>query len=181
MKQKQPSLLIGLLALAAGCACAPATALTSGTVTFEGELLDVTCLAVVDDRDKSVQLPTISASVLRVSGNTAGSTPFTINVRCPLTARKVRAYFENSAYSDSTTGNLTLMPQQGQTNATNVQVRLLRVDGTPIAVGNGLSMPYFPVDRSGAAKLDYQAVYYATGEAVQGIVYTTATYTLEML
>lgn len=175
MKRKTLHPMLSLLMLL----CGPAAAEDRSTVTFNGRVDEVTCSIDSGDQDQTVRLPVISDKALLVSGTTAGATPFRINVRCPLSARQVRAYFENSTYTDPDTGNLKLQNEDGKSSAGNVQVRLLRVDGTPIAVGNRLSMPVFPVN-AGAAKLEYQAVYYATGEATAGQVYTTATYALEM-
>lgn len=177
MKLKTLHATLSLLGLSA-LLCGPVAAEDRSTVTFNGRVEEVTCSIDPGDADQTVHLPVISDKALQVSGTTAGATPFRINVRCPLSVLQVRAYFENSTYTDPDTGNLKLQTEAGKLSAGNVQVRLLRVDGTPIAVGNRLSMPVFPTD-SGAAKLEYQAVYYATGEATAGQVYTSATYTIE--
>ncbi len=180
MKVKTLHTTLGLLGLSTLLLCEPAVAQSSSTVQFKGMVNEVTCRIDTGDVDKTVNLPVISANALRVAGTTAGSTPFSIVVHCPVEALQARAYFENTDYTDPDTGNLKLQLKDGQPGADKVQLRLLRVDGTPIVVGNLLSMPFFPVE-AGEAKLEYQAAYYAIGEASAGPVYATATYTIDML
>ena len=125
-------------------------------------------------------LPTISASSLASAGQTAGSTPFSIPVKCDSGVKYVRAYFESGATTSTATGNLNPQSVSGQAAATNVQIALRNEDGSAITIGDRRTMQLVTVTSTDTMPLNYSAAYYATGAATAGVVQTYVTYTLEM-
>src|SRR5450830_870917 len=125
----------------------------------------------------AVTLPTVSASALASSGQTATPTPFTIS----LTARNpnsgnVRAFFETGPNVDVTTRRL-----KNNGTATNLQIGLLNTDNTPISIGaaSGAQGTASVALSGGSANLTYLAQYVATGAVAAGTVTTSVTYSIE--
>ena len=169
---------IPLLALATSTAFA-----ADGTITINGQVTDKTCTVNAGgNKDFTVTLPTVSKQVLAVAGDTAGRTPFTINLT-GCSVGKVATYFEPGATVDFNTGRLN----NASGTAKNVQVQLLGSDNTAIKVlagsGSGLDFAqtnsqWVDVVAGGAADLNYYAEYYATGASEAGSVATTVKYTI---
>ncbi|ARJ42251.1 F17 fimbrial protein [Pantoea alhagi] len=171
------------MALAATSASALAegeatTAVTQGTVTFNGELISETCNIATDSRNREVQLPKISTQTLKIAGATAGSKGFDLNVTdCPQGISRVAAHFEaiGSSGVNSATGNLTNQYNGTETKARNVEVRLYNSDEQPLKLGE--TGQAFPVN-SGNATMRYYGGYYATDATTAGRVTAQAKYTL---
>jgi major type 1 subunit fimbrin (pilin) len=69
-----------ILASAVAVLSAPALAV-DGTITFNGLVTDQTCeITTPAGKDFTVTLPTVSASTLNAAAQTAGRTPFSINL-----------------------------------------------------------------------------------------------------
>ena len=170
---------IPLLALATSTAFA-----ADGTITINGQVTDNTCTVnTVQGKDFTVTLPTVSKQVLAAAGDTAGRTPFTINLTGCTAGSKVATYFEPGATVDFNTGRLN----NASGTAKNVQVQLLGSDNTAIKVlagsGSGLDFAqtnsqWVDVVAGGSADLNYYAEYYATGTSEAGSVATTVKYTI---
>lgn len=167
---------IPLLALATSTAFA-----ADGTITINGQVTDNTCTVnTVQGKDFTVTLPTVSKQVLAVAGDTAGRTPFTINLTGCTAGSKVATYFEPGATVDFNTGRLN----NASGTAKNVQVQLLGSNNTAIPVlaagagGIQTNSQLVDVSGTGAADLNYYAEYYATGASEAGSVATTVKYTI---
>ncbi|WON77479.1 fimbrial protein [Serratia sp. UGAL515B_01] len=156
-----------------------ANAVSSGTVTFNGELVADTCTISSDSINKIVQLPKIPTQDLNVSGAQAGSREFQLNVEaCPASITQVAAHFNaigGSAF-DPTTGNLVnASTSTAPAAAKEVQVRLYNADGSQIRVGS--TGKFFDVVDE-KASMTYVGGYYATGVTTPGPVTSVASYTL---
>ena len=167
---------IPLLALATSTAFA-----ADGTITINGQVTDNTCTVNAGgNKDFTVTLPTVSKQVLAVAGDTAGRTPFTINLTGCTAGSKVATYFEPGATVDFNTGRLN----NATGTATNVQVQLLGSENTVIPVlaagagGIQANSQLVDVSGGGSADLNYYAQYYATGASTPGSVATTVKYTI---
>ena len=167
---------IPLLALATSTAFA-----ADGTITINGQVTDKTCTVNAGgNKDFTVTLPTVSKQVLAAAGDTAGRTPFTINLTGCTAGSKVATYFEPGATVDFNTGRLN----NATGTATNVQVQLLGSENTVIPVlaagagGIQANSQLVDVSGGGAADLNYYAQYYATGASTPGSVATTVKYTI---
>ncbi|MDN3524553.1 fimbrial protein [Halomonas sabkhae] len=181
-----------------------AIAAQTGTVNFEGKVVNSTCNVVPADQDKTVILPTVSVSALAIAGATAGATPFSISLEdctignvtpepfslSPMAANAenqfdVSAYFEPGGTVDSSTGRLINTASDGD-GATNVQIELLNSQGSPVEIsevgGDGLQAGaewYAVGGDDGAVTMNYFARYHATGgPATAGVVSSTVDFTL---
>lgn len=173
---KKILLAIPLLVLATSSAFA-----ADGTITINGQVTAKTCtINTVKGKDFTVTLPTVSQSVLAAAGDTAGRTPFTINLTGCTAASKVATYFEPGATVDFNTGRLN----NASGTATNVQVQLLGSSNEVIPVlaagagGVQANSQLVTVSSTGAADLNYYAQYYATGASTPGNVATSVKYTI---
>ncbi|AMR81719.1 fimbrial protein [Cupriavidus nantongensis] len=155
-----------------------------GTITFNGNVIGQSCKINGNGKGPgeasfAVQLPTVSTSTLNAPGNTAGQTPFYIELTdCTPDSGSVHTFFEAGPTTDATTGNLIL--EAG--GAENVQIRLLNggTANTAIKAGftdsaqNSKSVPI----SNGAATLWYYAQYYATGKATPGAANSSVMYSI---
>ncbi|HDP7990023.1 F17 fimbrial protein [Escherichia coli] len=170
--------ILGILAAASSSA----TLAYDGTINFTGKVVAQTCSVSSGSKNLTVTLPTVSEASLAAATNTAGLTPFTIeltgcNASAASGAQNVKAYFEPNATTDYDTGNLNI----AASSANNVQIQLLNADGvTPIKLGQdatGQSVTAVQIDNA-AMKLRYNAQYYATAQATAGDVSATVNYTI---
>ncbi|MGS5368606.1 fimbrial protein [Escherichia coli] len=170
--------IIGMLAVASSSA----TLAYDGTINFTGKVVAQTCSVSSGSKNLTVTLPTVSEASLAAATNTAGLTPFTIELTgCDTSAasgaQNVKAYFEPNATTDYDTGNLNI----AASGAGNVQIQLLNADGvTPIKLGQdvaGQDVTAVQIDNA-AMKLRYNAQYYATATATAGDVSATVNYTI---
>jgi len=181
--------------LAASLTCAaisPAAFAFDGTISFTGSVTGQTCTISGNGggNNFTVALPTVSASTLATAGNTAGRTPFNIQLTgCTPNTGNVAVYYEPGATVDATTGRLvnTATTTAGTettpatTAATNVQLGLLNADLTNIALGSTFATQNSQqvAINAGTATLQYYAQYVATGgAATAGDVTSTATYSI---
>ncbi|WON77501.1 fimbrial protein [Serratia sp. UGAL515B_01] len=154
-----------------------ANAVSSGTVTFNGELTADTCTISADSVNKVVTLPKVPTQDLNVAGAEQGSREFQLNVEdCPETITQVAARFSANVASDynSVTGNLVNV-STATTPAKQVEIRLYNVDGTPIGIGSTGEF-FNVVDQK--ATMTYVGGYYATGAATPGPVTSVVSYEL---
>ncbi|HEP8700366.1 TPA: type 1 fimbrial protein [Pseudomonas aeruginosa] len=139
----------------------PGIALAANTITFNGEVTDQTCSAVVDGRtDPTVILDSVPVSTLTGTvGKPAGETSFTLqltNCAAPATGTDEHFAVMFQAVNPTTTGNLTNTAASG---ATGVALQLLEAPGGPpvnlasgaavtagdiVLAGGETSTSYFP-------------------------------------
>ncbi|KWB69836.1 hypothetical protein WL40_12560 [Burkholderia ubonensis] len=171
---KTKHLLIPLLCTAA--ALTGSAYASDGTITFTGAINTQTC-KITGGGDVSVQLPNMQATALKAAGDTAGDTRFKIAVSGCDTSQQQSVYaaFEPGPNLDPATGNLKL---QGADAAKNVQIGLKNLDNTPITIGDSTTVKAVPLDKNGAATMEYVARYVATDAAAAGSASTNVTYSL---
>ncbi|WP_157634275.1 fimbrial protein [Burkholderia ubonensis] len=149
------------------------------TVKFQGSYNSVTCTIVNGLENQTVKLPRISTSSLTSPGQTAGSTAFTIPLRCDGSIQAVRVYFQRGATTNAN-GNLDVEDPTDPASAKGVQIQLLNGDGSPIQVGNAATMKTVDLDASTTTPVPFGAQYYATGATTAGKVRTYATFVIQM-
>ncbi|MFC3627043.1 fimbrial protein [Vogesella amnigena] len=144
---------------------------SDGTITVNGSLTANTCtINNGTGNNITVNLPTLSTASLKSSGQTAGSTKFSIQLSS-CTATQAQTYFEagNTIAAD---GNLL-----NAGSAANVEVQLLNNQGNAINLNTNTNSQQVNI-AAGAASLDYYAQYYATGQTGPGSVTSTVKYTV---
>lgn len=156
-----------------------------GTITFQGEVVDVTCEVTggggaTGKGDLTVTLPKVAVSALAAAGNTAGETPFSLNLSgAGCTDGKTAEMFvetASSAFVDPATGNLRNGAASG---AGQVQVELINPDNnSQINLATNANQPTATIDSSNTATLNYVARYRATGTATAGAVNSDLTYSM---
>lgn len=149
---------------------------SDGNITITGQITDRTC-TVDSNKDLAVVLPTVSAVSL-APGQTAGRTPFTINLT-GCSEGKVATYFEPGSTVDYDSGRLN----NATGDAKNVQVQLLGDNNQVIPVlaktaGTQANSQEVNVAAGGSAALNYYAEYYAKDQATAGSVATSVKYTI---
>lgn len=189
MKNIRMKLLAASLVLGA---VSPAAFASDGTITFTGRITGQTCTITGNGAaaDFTVPLPTVGTGTLNADGNTAGRTPFNIQLSaCNPNTGNVAVFFESGANADMATGRLrnaaVNVPAEGDNPAvnaaTNVQVGVLNADLTPVAIGNAYAAQNSQsvALAAGAATLQYYAQYVATGgAATAGPITTTTQYSI---
>lgn len=166
------------LALVMACTVIASTsALAGNTINFQGEVADQTCVVSINGNSSTplVLLPTVPASSLAVAGQTAGQTPFTINLTgctASTSATAIKTVFVGN--------NLTSNGRMGNTgNATNVSLQLVdpaspatALDLTGQTGAAGLSL----AANATSAAYDFAVEYYAEGAATAGSVLGSVQY-----
>lgn len=173
------SRLLSALIAAGTAMAAQFAAAADGTITFSGNITAQTCTISGNGggKDFTVILPTVSASTLQTAGQTAGRTPFNIQLTgCTPSSGNVHTFFEAGPTTDPATGRLIVAAG----GATNVQIGLQNGDMTDIRAGfadtaqNSKSVGI----ASGSATLPYFAQYVATGAATAGAANSSVMYTI---
>ena len=178
--------LAGVMALVPQVANAAGT----GTITINGSVLSTTCSVTAatggvnssgfSSGNFTVTLPGVQTTALSTSGNTAGTTSFSMTLSgCPTTpsGEQVASFFSGGNIN-ATDGYLTNTAASG---AGNVEIQLLNGDATPIDLSKATAYDQgskYATISAGAATLSYEAQYIATGAATPGAVTTTVNYTL---
>lgn len=167
----------------------------NGTVNFSGKLVNQTCNVSVNGggNNATVTIPAVQSSTLTASGNTAGTTLFTIkiaNCNTPSVngSGSVKAFFEQGPNVDSN-GRLinTLSEEAG--GATNVALQLIdNMKKDIITIGSNAQATtnfvpnnngYIVINNSnGTATLSYAVRYYAINTVTPGQVASAVTYSL---
>jgi major type 1 subunit fimbrin (pilin) len=176
MKKQVTQLMLAMMGLAVAPMVFAQTAPGTGKVTFNGELVDETCVIDAGDEDKTVTLPTLSTQSLAAAKQVAGSTMFDISVsQCPAELKSVAAHFETTNMNPGTRNAINLA---SVSKAGNVEVQLLDSDGTtPILLGStGTSIPIDATSHT--ATMNYGGQYYATAATTAGNVTAIVRYTL---
>lgn len=168
---------LGLLLAAAQVNAAEAS---DGTINFTGQIESQTCTVSLNGGTStgSVELPTVSSSLLKTPGQTAGNTRFTIDLSdCSAQTGDVFAYFEQGANVNAE-GRLT-----NTGTAKNVDLQLLDSASKALNAGSTdqTASPTTAALNAGAATLTYAAQYYATDAATSGTVASSVTYSINYL
>ncbi|RZT41255.1 fimbrial protein [Cupriavidus agavae] len=180
MKPIRQTLLFGLIAVAAALPLAASA--SDGTITFTGQISSQTCTIGGNGGGSStftVTLPSVSTSALATAGTTAGRTPFSIRLTgCTTDSGNAAVYFEPGATIDAATGRLINVATASP--ASNVQVGILNADMSPIMLGAGFDSQNSQqvALAAGAATLNYNAEYVATGTPASGNVSTSVVYSI---
>lgn len=144
---------------------------SDGSITVNGSLITNTCTVNNGTGNNIiVNLPTLATSSLKNSGQTAGSTKFSI-LLSSCSATQAQTYFE-AGPGIASDGNLL-----NSGTASNVEVQLLNNQGNAINLSNNSGSQQVNIV-AGAASLDYYAQYYATGQTGAGSVTSTVKYTV---
>ncbi|KEY56959.1 fimbrial protein [Serratia sp. DD3] len=162
-----------------------AQAVSTGTITFNGELTANTCDVSVNGQgaNATVVLPTVGTNQLTAAGQTAGRTNFNMALtNCSGTLQTASAYFEAGSSVDLATGRLK------NTTGTATLVALQLRDGSSasqavIKVGNSSQRrdtTYLDV-ASGSAVLPYEVEYYANGLTTAGTVVSSVVYSIQYM
>ena len=171
-------LLAGIAAGAANMAMA-----NTGTITFNGEIVNDTCTITVDNGSSTtVTLPTVQSANLVSSGDTTGTTDFNLyitNCGAAVDARGITLTLTDPNNFDAINNNLLKNIATG-TAATNVGIQLATgtAFATPIdfAGTSHTTVTYATTD--GAVTVPFSARYYATGTATAGAVSSTLGWTI---
>lgn len=153
-----------------------ASAASTGTINFEGNITDATCEVAVDGDttgNTTVKLPEINKSALATANSTAGGVLFTMTLSgCTLgtdmPVTKASAFFQAGDTVDLATGRLK---QTATTNAAeNVSLEIYDPENAdaPIKVGYSSqtdSNTYKAISGAGSTDLHYGVRYYAEGAA----------------
>ncbi|MEE6053854.1 type 1 fimbrial protein, partial [Avibacterium paragallinarum] len=156
----------------------------TGLITFNGKIVDATCTVEGDkgNADITVNLPTVSKSLLDTQGKTAGDTTFKIHLKnCTGldSVTEAKAYFYNG---DNVTADGRLENKATQSKANNVTVQLLTMSGTPInpiKEANEQGADFYTLSKSGSTgtgTLIYKARYYAEDTVSAGTVLAKVKY-----
>ncbi|AQR69256.1 fimbrial protein [Janthinobacterium sp. LM6] len=149
-----------------------------GTITFNGELVDSTCVVAVNGATSVVVLPKLSAAMLKTAKNVAGQTGFNIHLTaCTGATTTAAAYFETGPGVDPLTFNL-----KSTGTAKFVQLQLIDAqNGKAIRAGDVTqsdTTSRVTKVANGETILPYAVQYVATGEATGGTVAGTVTYSI---
>ncbi|PHV22481.1 fimbrial protein [Janthinobacterium sp. BJB446] len=167
-----------ILAVLLAAATTQSAFASDGTITFNGELLDSTCVVTVNGATSTVTLPKLSAAMLKTAKNIAGQTGFNIHLSaCTGSTTTAAAFFETGPGVDPLTFNV-----KSTGTAKFVQLQLVDAqNGKAIKAGDLdqiASTSRVTKAASGDTVLPYAVQYVATGEATAGTVAGTVTYSI---
>lgn len=161
---------------------------SDGTITFNGEVTDVTCTVSAGGTggDATVILPTVGVNAFGAAPDkTAGAKPFSISLSgCSsasgelATAKNVAVYFEQGANVNAN-GRLKNTAVSG---AQNVDIAIYRAsdETTPLMLGKVPTVGYSTISTATpTTNMDFLAKYYSTTAAVTaGLVTSSVTYSI---
>lgn len=178
MKKQVAQLMVSLMGVSIAPMVFAVPSPGTGTVTFNGELIEETCTINTDDIDKVVVLPTVSTQSLSNVADTAGSTMFSITAsNCPASHTSIAAHFETTDMDPVTQNAIN---QATANPASNVLVQLLQSDGTTV-LPLGSTGDFVNLTGSGSSRgatMNYGGQYYAVGQTTAGTVTAVVRYTL---
>lgn len=172
-----------LIAIAALAALAPSIShAEDGTITFTGTIKAQTCKINEGSGGPNftVTLPKVSTSALSSGGQTAGKTPFSINLtNCSPATGTVFTQFESPSTINTGSGHLI----NASGTAQNVEVPLLNANHQNLKLGKSgaAEQQVIPATlNNGAASMLYYAQYLASGGAATvGTVRTSVQYSIQ--
>lgn len=146
-----------------------------GTLNFTGNITANTCVINASAPDLTIALGDVPASALATPGQRAGEAAFQMVLSgCTGGSTKVAAKFE-SGIVDAATGHL---PLDATSTARNVQVAVYDATDVDNKFGQEPPASAYQTLSGGAATLNYNGWYVATGAATVGTANANATYTL---
>lgn len=151
----------------------------SGTISFTGNVYAQTCTINGGSGNLPVALPGVGASRLINPGDTAGDTPFVLQLtECPTGLVEVSTYFEPGP-TISEGGRLKVDPNGSE----NLEVQLLNSAKEPmnLAAERGSQGSQWVKITGGNATLNYTARYFSLGSTTAGAVATRVQYSLDYL
>ncbi|WP_431223872.1 fimbrial protein [Serratia sp. L9] len=165
------------------CTVGLAQAASTGTITFNGELIANTCDVVVDGQnaDATVVLPSVGTGQLDGAAKTAGETNFVMALNnCSGSLQTASAFFEAGASVDSTTGRLKNLAG----TASNVSLQLLDASSPSQAVieagnANQVTNTTYKDVSGGSTTLPYAVRYYAEAATTPGTVVSNVVYSIQ--
>jgi len=122
---------------------APALSMAAGTITFNGKVIDQTCVVDIDGAgNQTVTLGDVAANQLANPGSTAGLTPFVMNVTGCKQGTDIVVNMVFSGATLAADGTLQNMAT-GSNAATNVELQLLSdaITGAPIPLSSVTTVP----------------------------------------
>lgn len=162
---------------------------SGGTITFDGEVTDSTCLINPSTGGSSfnVNMGTVNSSTLNAAGKTFGGYAVDFELKdCPAAVTKAWPWFLATNLIDTTAkpGTGMLKIRQNAGDAKNVLIQLLNsaennlteidLGGTDWLAQRTVPIVIDPVTHMGKGR--YVARYYATAQAVAGLVHGTLEY-----
>ncbi|MET6677917.1 fimbrial protein [Citrobacter amalonaticus] len=153
-----------------------ASAVSTGTINFEGNITDATCEVAVDGDstgNTTVKLPEVNKSALATANSTTGGVLFTMTLSgCTLgtdvPVTKAAAFFQAGDTVDLATGRLKQTATTGAAENVSLEVYDPENANAPIKVGYASqvdSSTYKAISTSGSTDLHYGVRYYAEGAA----------------
>ncbi|MFJ4153395.1 fimbrial protein [Pseudomonas sp. NPDC089752] len=147
-----------------------------GEITFNGHVDAPTCVVNGGSGSLPVSLPNVNASLLSRAGQTAGQTPFQLNLSaCSPGITRVSTYFNEGPISPE--GRLIV----DDGGSRNVQLELLNDQQSPmnLAAAQGQQNSQVVQIVNGNATLRYTVRYYSTGGTTPGDVISRVQYALD--
>ena len=148
-----------------------------GDIRFDGHVDAPTCVINGGNGSLPVTLPSVNASLLATAGQTAGQTPFQLNLsNCSPGITRVSTYFTPGA-TISPEGRLIV----DDNGSENVQLELLNDQQRPmnLAAAKGQQSSQEVQIVNGNATLRYAVRYYSTGGTTPGAVTSRVQYALD--
>lgn len=144
-----------------------------GKITFKGEVVKQSCVVEGSNKDKTVELPKVSANALQNVGDTTGTTPFTIELSKCAAADSVTDVGLSFVGPNIDLTTKTLNTKGiGATTAKNVNIALYNQNDQFIKLGMDKDNQNvgFTKLAEGNIQLNYIAKYYAVGVSEPGLV-----------
>ncbi|MFA1284708.1 fimbrial protein [Citrobacter telavivensis] len=136
----------------------------SGTVNFNGEILDAACTVDVGSQNQTVELGRYNKSEFTTSGDVTAATKFDIVLKnCPATVTSASVRFDGTP--DATNSSLLAIDSSVAGAATGVAINLMTADKAdlPLHGSNGYS---YPLTSAVDNTLDFYAQYKSTADSV---------------
>ncbi|HEY1843957.1 MAG TPA: fimbrial protein [Buttiauxella sp.] len=187
---------LGLLSvLCAGALNAQAA--DTGTITFNGNIVDNTCTVSVNgqDTDGTVTLPDVMAATLKEAGSTAGKTDFKLEVSgctgvegsstvaAEFSAMNVDVVVLGTDMNNKDAGGYGEMMNIATNGAEHVSLQLMGndsetigVESTDASIANDSN--YVNISDDGTATIPLSVQYHSAGDATSGPVASGAVYQL---
>lgn len=168
------------------------SAVTSGQVRFQGQVLANTCSVATNSRDVLVKLPAVKANELAKNSESAkGNTPFQITLEgCPLAGyvsnagvkkSNVSIYFDNTAAAVTTDGTLKEVNPVAN-SAKGVEIQLFNESNQKINLKAGKEEQAQLIKKAlGEENVTFQfsAEYVGKGNVEPGLVSTQVPFTID--
>ncbi|MBD2810774.1 type 1 fimbrial protein [Xenorhabdus sp. Vera] len=161
-------------------------AVSSGTITFGGEVLAATCEVTLNSSSSAtgdITLPPAAVSNLDVAAKTAGKISFTLALKnCATSDYKGTPIIPFAYFSNGSTSATLPNTASSKDAAGNVDIELLDYNGIAIKINDIISQRTQAASTpftSGSHNLLYFAQYKATGPATAGKVASTVNYNIE--